>query len=241
MPETPRTSRDLLILVEQSSESVVPSDGVCLARRPLALGEWSQGSGLAERAVRAMAVEVLLVLAEHGHGVPLVDDQGAVEEFAADAADEAFGDRVGPRCPHRCLDDADVDGGEDGVERGGELGVAVADEEPEALVGVVEVHEQVPGLLGEPGSGGVGGDAEDVDSAGAVFDDEEHVEPVQGMVSRWNMSQARIAWACVWRNLWVPATLRKSCDLLIFMEDAAEAVASLDLVNLGWRAVGERS
>jgi hypothetical protein len=33
----------------------------------------------------------MLELAEHG--VPLVDDQGAVEEFAADAADEAFGDR----------------------------------------------------------------------------------------------------------------------------------------------------
>ena len=42
-----------------------------------------------------MAVVVVLVLAEHGDGVPLVDDQGAVEEFAADAADEAFGDRVG--------------------------------------------------------------------------------------------------------------------------------------------------
>jgi hypothetical protein len=29
------------------------------------------------------------------------------------------------------------------VERGGELGVAVPDEEPEAPAGVVEVHEQV--------------------------------------------------------------------------------------------------
>jgi hypothetical protein len=41
----------------------------------------------------------------------LVDDQGAVEEFAADAADEAFGDRVGPWRPHRCFDDADDPGG----------------------------------------------------------------------------------------------------------------------------------
>ena len=66
-------------------------------------------------------------------------------------ADEAFGDRVRPWCPHRRLDDPDVDGGEDGVEGGGELGVAVADEEPEASTGVVEVHEQVAGLLGQPG------------------------------------------------------------------------------------------
>ena len=39
VPETPHTSRDLLILVEQSTEPVAPSDGVRLARRPL--GEWS--------------------------------------------------------------------------------------------------------------------------------------------------------------------------------------------------------
>jgi hypothetical protein len=39
VPETPHTSCDLLILVEQSTEPVVPSDGVCRARR--SLGEWS--------------------------------------------------------------------------------------------------------------------------------------------------------------------------------------------------------
>ena len=103
------------------------------------------------------AVVVVLVLGDCGGGVPLVDDQGAVEEFAANAADEAFGDRVGPRRLHRRLDDGNIDGGEDGVERGGELGVAIADQEPEVAAGVVEVHEQVAGLLGEPGAGGMGG------------------------------------------------------------------------------------
>ena len=46
--------------------------------------------------------------------------------------------------------------------------------------GVVEVHEQVAGLLGQPGAGGVGGDAEDVYAAGGVLDDEEDVQPAQG-------------------------------------------------------------
>ena len=63
---------------------------------------------------------------------------------------------------------------------GGELAVAVADQKREASVGVVEVHEQVAGLLGQPGSGRVRGDAQDVHAAGGVFDDEERVEPVQG-------------------------------------------------------------
>jgi hypothetical protein len=40
---------------------------------------------------------MVLVLVQDGHGVPLVDDQDAVEEFATHAADEALGDRVGPR------------------------------------------------------------------------------------------------------------------------------------------------
>ena len=38
-------------------------------------------------------------MAEYGHGVALIDDQGAVEELAADGADEAFSDGVGPRRP----------------------------------------------------------------------------------------------------------------------------------------------
>ena len=178
VPTTLRTSCDLLIFVDQAAEPVASSDTLQIGRG--VLGKGSLGSGLAQRAMWAVVVVVPLVLPKHGRGVALVDDQEAVEEFSTDRADEAFGDRVGARCLHRRLDDLDVDGGEDGVEGGGELGVAVADEEPESSTGVVEVHEQVAGLLGEPSCGGVGGDAEDVHAAGGVLDDEEDVQPVQG-------------------------------------------------------------
>ena len=96
------------------------------------------------------------------------------------AADEALGDRVGPWCPHRCSDDVNADGREDDVEPGGESRVAVADEKPETVAGVIEVHEQVADQLGQPGAGRVGGDPEDVHPAGGVLDDEECIEPVQG-------------------------------------------------------------
>jgi hypothetical protein len=43
-----------------------------------------------------MAVVVVLICSKHGC-VPLIDDQSTAEEFAANVADEAFGDRVGPR------------------------------------------------------------------------------------------------------------------------------------------------
>jgi len=125
-------------------------------------------------------VVVAFELVQYGCGVSTVDDQEVVEEFAADRADEAFGDCVRPWCPRRGLDDPDVGGGEDGIEGGGELAVSVADEESEAAVGVVEVDEQVASQLSEPCSGGVGGDAEDVHAAGGVLDEEERVEAVQG-------------------------------------------------------------
>jgi hypothetical protein len=83
-------------------------------------------------------------------------------------------------CPHRCLNDADVERGEHGVEGCGELGVTVPDEKPEAAAGVLEVHEQVTGMLGQPGSGGVAGDAEDVYAAGGMLDDKEDIQPAQG-------------------------------------------------------------
>jgi hypothetical protein len=44
-----------------------------------------------------------LVLTKHGGGVLLVDDQEPVEEFAAQGADEAFGDGVSPRSSCRVL------------------------------------------------------------------------------------------------------------------------------------------
>jgi hypothetical protein len=81
----------------------------------------------------------------------LVDDQDVVEEFAADGADEAFGDGVGPRCLHGRPDDLDAARGEDGVEGRYELGVAIADEEPQSPASVVEVHGQVAGQLSQPG------------------------------------------------------------------------------------------
>ena len=60
--------------------------------------------------------------------------------------------------------------------RRGELAVAVADQEPKPGGVVVEVHEQVAGLLGDPGTGGVGGDPGDVHAATVVFDHDEDVE-----------------------------------------------------------------
>jgi hypothetical protein len=94
---------------------------------------------------------VLDELMQHRREVAPSGDQQVVEAFAAQCADEAFGDRVGPRRAHWGADDADVGAGEHRVECGGELAVPVTDQEPKLLGSVTEVYEQVAGLLGDPG------------------------------------------------------------------------------------------
>ena len=75
--------------------------------------------------------------------------------------------------------EADVGAGEDGVEGGGELAVPVADQEPELVGPVAEVHQQVAGLLGDPVPGGVGSNPGEVHAATVVLDHEEDVEAAQ--------------------------------------------------------------
>ena len=109
-----------------------------------------------------------------------VGDQYAVEEFAAGFSDESFAGRVRAWRLGWACEDADVRVGEDGVEAGGGFGVAVSGGERVGCALVGEVHEGVAGGLGGPWSGGVGGDAGQVGAAGAVFDQDQGVEALEG-------------------------------------------------------------
>jgi D-3-phosphoglycerate dehydrogenase len=61
----------------------------------------------------------------------------------------------------------------------GELGVPVADQVPKLGGAVAEVHQQVAGLLGDPGSRRMGGDPGEVYATAAVLDHYEHVEAAE--------------------------------------------------------------
>src|SRR3954452_2916889 len=98
-PKPLHMSCDVLIFVEEAADAVASLYLAQFGRR--AVGEWPCGSCLSQAAVWTVIVVVALELAEHGCGVPLVDDQKTVEEFAADGADKALGDRVRPRRAHR--------------------------------------------------------------------------------------------------------------------------------------------
>src|SRR6187551_2545033 len=125
------------------------------------------------------AVVVGGVPGEDGPQVVFAEDEDAVGEFASDGQDEAFGEAVRSRASRWDLHGVDPDAGQGGIEGGGELAGSVADEEPEAGGAVVEVHQQVAGLLGGPGSGRVAGRAEDVHVAVSDFEGEEDVDPFE--------------------------------------------------------------
>jgi hypothetical protein len=73
----------------------------------------------------------------------------------------------------------DVGAAEHRVKGGAELAVPIADQEPELLGAVAEVHQEVAGLLGDPGAGGMGGDPGDTYAAAVVLDHHEDIEAAQ--------------------------------------------------------------
>jgi len=159
-------------------------------RRAARLYCWSVRSWWCELecSVGAAVVVVGRVAVQHRLQVVFVDDEQS----------EPFGVGVGSRTPWGDIHNLDAGGGEDRVGRGGGLAGSVADEEPEAVCPLAEVHERGVGLLGCPGSVGVGGGAEDVDVAGGDFHYEKTYTRLRVTAqSTWKKPQADmlVAWA----------------------------------------------
>ena len=55
----------------------------------------------------------------------------------------------------------------------------VSQQESQPVGVFVECHQEIAGLLGDPGCGGVGGDADDVDLPGGQFQEEQHVQALE--------------------------------------------------------------
>ena len=132
-----------------------------------------------DAAVRAAGVVVVNVVGQDPFEVSSVPYQDPIQAFGADGAYPAFGVGVRLRRPRWGPERLDAGRGENCIERRGELAVAIADQEPELGGALVEVHQQIPGRLGHPGAGRVGGDAGQVHPAVLEFDDEQDVQPGQ--------------------------------------------------------------
>jgi hypothetical protein len=169
------------VLVECPAESVSSMDyktsDLCWF---VGVGERPEWSSLAQGPVGSMAVVEGLELPERVEEMVLVPDQSAVEEFMPAGLYPALHDRVHPRYLDAGGDHLQAGVGHQGVEGSGELGVAVADEEPGFAACVFEVHEEVASELHDPLGGGVCSRAQDPDTPGGVFDDGEDVQACTG-------------------------------------------------------------
>jgi hypothetical protein len=137
------------------------------------------GRVLVEPLMRAVVIEVMLVLVQDGAGVSFVVDQQTVGALLTNRADEPFGITVRLGCPGRDLDHLDAVGGEDSIKGGGELAVPVTDQEAKRADPLAEVHQQSTGGLGGPGCGRMRSHPEQMYLAGAHFYDKKDLEPAQ--------------------------------------------------------------
>ena len=164
------------VLVHESAEQVAPVD---LGRRIFAtegrFDSWIRRLQ-PERPVWAMGVVVLDIDPQHLLEVAAADNQQPVQALGPHRADPAFGVGVGVGRLHRRDQHLSALRPEHVVEGAGELRVPVADEE---LQWPMLEHQQVAGLLGDPGAVRVGGRAGQVDPAGVQFDEEQHLHPPQ--------------------------------------------------------------
>jgi len=129
--------------------------------------------------VGTMAVVVLDVAVEDAEEVPAPGDQEMVQALPAHGANPALGDGVGVRSLDRRANDLRTDRAPEVIEGPGALAVTVAEQEPDDGGLFIERDEEVAGLLGDPGTGGVGGDAGEMHTPVVKLDEEQHVQPLQ--------------------------------------------------------------
>src|SRR5712692_11572816 len=110
------------------------------------------GWPLLPRLVRPVAVVMPGVGLQHGPQVSFAVDQHPVGALRPYGPYPAFGVTVRPGRLLRGLHDPYALAREDLIERGGELCVAVPDEEPERADPIGKTHDQFAGLLGRPGA-----------------------------------------------------------------------------------------
>jgi hypothetical protein len=157
-----------------SAPVAVPRSRRLRGSRPTSPRKGSRRSSVDERRARAWVRETD---AQHSLQVAAAEDQQPVKTLAADGANEALRVRVCLWCADRRVDHFDPFAAEDLVEGRGELAVAVVDQEAHPLEDAGEA--EIPRLLGDPGAGGVGRAAGQVDVAAFELDEEQDVEATE--------------------------------------------------------------
>src|SRR6266540_5380844 len=141
----PRSRRPSMVLVDQPTEDLPPLD------RPAPRGPraWDRLSDIVRTAktqptMRSMRVVMRGTRTQDVHQVSSTQDQHVIEDLPPRASDQSLDVAVGLWGLVRGEHDLDAFGGENGIEAAAVLGVAVAEQEAHAELGVgVQIHHQV--------------------------------------------------------------------------------------------------
>jgi hypothetical protein len=129
------------------------------------------------------------------------EDQQPVSDLGADGEHEPLREAIRAGTSGWDLDRIDTDISQDGIELGGELPGRVADQEPEVLGTVLEIHDQVADLLSGPVPVRVRGDSKDVYLPATNLDHEQAIQPPQrDRAVHVKKSTASMPLACARRN-----------------------------------------
>jgi hypothetical protein len=160
--------------VKQSAETIVTLDQTAIGEDDGLRGR--TGRPLSETLMWPGVVVVLDELAEDIFKVPAAEDQQVVQALAANGAHPALGEGVRARAPVGSPKYPDTLGAEDLVEHGGELVVAIPEQELDREPALLKLPGEVACLLDDPGAGRVVGAAGEVDAAAADLDEEKDIE-----------------------------------------------------------------
>jgi hypothetical protein len=145
-------------------------------------GQWPQWPGVGNASMRPVPVVEVLELPQRVQQVLPVPDQGAVQQFTAARPYPPLHDRIHAWYPDAGEHDLHTRISQHGIENTGKLPVPVAVQVPGSGSGVLQIHDQVTGSLGDPRGGRVRGRAQDPYPAGRMLyhRQHEHPRPTQG-------------------------------------------------------------
>ena len=86
---------------------------------------------------------------------------------------------LGIWCPKRCVNDVHAFGLENGIKCVCELAILVVNQEAKGGLAFRELPDHLPGLLSNPTSIGIGGNACQMHPACPKFDEEQDIQPLQ--------------------------------------------------------------
>lgn len=170
-----------MILVDQPTEDLATLDRL----GPRWARGWDRPPDIVrttktEPSVRSMRVVMRGVLTQDVQRVSSVKDQHVIEDLPPQASDESLRVTVDLWGPTGGEHDLDAFGGEDGIEAATVLGVAVAEQEAHAELGVaLQIHHQVARLLGDPGPVRVGAHPDPEDPPRPDVHEHQHVQGLE--------------------------------------------------------------